>query len=107
MRISISAVILAVLLRAPVAFGLPVFPEPPSGAAAQEKQEVVVTVESVSAEEKTIKVQEMKDPIVISDSTVFDDDVQLAKLHAGSKIKVVGATTADGKFQASEIRVAK
>lgn len=73
----------------------------------QEQKEMVATVETVNAEQKTIKVQEMKDPIVIDDSTVFDDDVQLSKLHAGVKVKLVGTTSADGKFHAAEVRAAK
>jgi|GEM_PF-2263504 len=70
-------------------------------------KEIVATVESVNAAEKTIKVAEMSDPIFITDSTAFDDEVQLDKLRAGVKVKIVGAPAADGKFQATEIRVAK
>lgn len=73
----------------------------------QDMKELVATVESVNAEQKTIKVQELTDPVVITDRTVFDDDVQLNKLHAGSKVKLVGTTSADGKFHAVEVRAAK
>ena len=79
----------------------------PTTQTAQSKKEMVATVQAVNSEEKTIKVAEMPELIVVTDATVFDDEVQLDKLREGTKVKIVGAPSADGKFQASEIRVAK
>ena len=79
----------------------------PSAQATQSAKKIVATVQAVNAEEKTIKVSEMSEPIYITENTVFDDEVQLSKLQAGTKVQIVGAPSADGKFQASEIRVAK
>lgn len=75
--------------------------------ASQAKRQIVATVQAVNAEAKMIKVAEMETPIVVTDATVFDDEVQLDKLRAGTKVKVIGAPSDDGKFQAAEIRVAK
>jgi len=71
------------------------------------KQELVVTVVSVDMDHKTIQVEESPGSIMVTAGTVFDSDVQLGKLKAGTKVKVVGIPLPDGKLQASEIHAAK
>jgi hypothetical protein len=72
-----------------------------------QKQELVVTVVSVDPKHKTIQVEEAPGTIMVASETVYDPDVQLDKLRAGIKIKVVGIPSPDGKqLQASEIHAA-
>jgi hypothetical protein len=79
----------------------------PSAQAAQPTKEILATVEAVNVEEKTFKIAETSEVIVVTRATVFDDEVQLDKLRSGTKVRIVGVPSADGKFQATEIRVAK
>lgn len=81
--------------------------DPPSAQAAPSTKEKLATVESVNVEEKTFKIAESSEVIVVTRATVFDDEVQLEKLRSGTKVRIVGISSEVGKFQASEIRVAK
>lgn len=78
-----------------------------SAQAAQPTKEKVATVEAVNVEEKTFKIAESSEVIVVTRATVFDDEVQLDKLRSGTKVRIVGVPAADGTFKATEIRVAK
>jgi Cu/Ag efflux protein CusF len=71
------------------------------------KKELLATVVSVDPQQKTIKIEEIGSPIAVTSNTAFDDDVQLDKLKAGTKVKLVLNATPDGKFEAAEVRAVK
>lgn len=67
------------------------------------KKEMVATIVAVNRQRKTIKVDELPSPISITPNTVFDEEVQFAKLKAGAKVKLVLTTNSEGGFEAAEV----
>ena len=70
------------------------------------KKTLTATVVAVDADNKTISFEEVTTPVAITPATMFDDDVQLDKLKAGTKVKLTLITTADNKAEAVEVRKA-
>lgn len=67
------------------------------------KKQLVATVVSVDAKNQTINIEEARAPVAITSATVFDDEVQLAKLKPGTKVKLTVLVRAD-KIEAVEVR---
>jgi Cu/Ag efflux protein CusF len=73
---------------------------------ADAKRQLVATVTSVDAKNKTISFEEMRTPVAVTSATVFDDEVQLSKLKPGMKVNLTVITSADNKTEAVEVRKA-
>lgn len=70
------------------------------------KKQLVATVVSVDPDNKIINFKELRVPVAITENTVFDDEVQLSKLKAGTKVKLVLIVRADNQAEAVEIHSA-
>lgn len=70
------------------------------------KKQLVATVVSVDAKNQTISIEEARAPVAITSATVFDDEVQLAKLKPGTKVNLTVIVRPDNKIEAVEVRKA-
>lgn len=72
----------------------------------KKQQQLVATVVSVDGKNQTISIEEARVPVAITSATVFDDEVQLAKLKPGTKVNLTVIVRADNKIEAVEVRKA-
>lgn len=70
------------------------------------KKQLVATIVSVDAKNQTISIEEARVPVAITSATVFDNEVQLAKLKPGTKVNLTVIVRADNKIEAVEVRKA-